>query len=354
MSWPRLALALAVGPLACTDDGAPAGHATDTSSSTQADDDPGADDDPSLDDEGTTSSTDPDGGNSTGDDTDEADGTTTGGGPFVLEVHTRITDDGRLALECNLPALFDACTEIDGAPCEDVDADGVTDAWEDIALDRLRPLQRLDEAEPLVDDDTAVLANVGRVVQVEDRFRLFVMLGYSQDYGSCGLTAHAGDSERVALDLEPWVDAGPGGVRVVGAYTAAHENTATDHGRVFTGNDLQELTYDIDDETAEPRWVVFPSSAKHGTYASVEICEAISQVPCLDEDCGPDGVDDPAAFDRLPAIVNAGEEAAPRITDLTDIGFPGDDAWAEQDFCGGQGGSGCSAPVREKLLVDPF
>ncbi len=353
MSWPRVALVVAVvAPFACTEEDAPAGDGSGTSSSTAADDDPSADDDPgtdvdpSADDDGTTSATDPD----TGDATDD----TTTGGPFVLEVHTRITDDGRLALECNLPSSFDACTAIEGAPCEDVDEDGLTDAWEDIALDRLRPLQRLDEAEPLVDDDTAVLANVGRVAPVADRFRLFVMLGYSQDYGSCGFTAHAGDSERVALDLEPWVDAGPGGVRVVGAYTAAHENTATDHGRVFTGNDLQELTYDIDDETADPRWVVFPSSAKHGTYGSAAICEAISQVPCFDEDCGPDGVDDPDAFDRLPPVVNAGEEAAPRVTDLTDIGFPGDDAWAEQDFCGGQGGTGCSAPVREKLLVDPF
>lgn len=344
MACPRVALALAVVvPLACADDDAPANDDTGTSSGTSADDDPSADDD------GTTGPIDPD----TTDASDDAD-TTTGTGPFALEVHTRLTEDGRLALECNLPPFVDACAEIEGAPCEDVDEDGLADAWEDVALDRLRPLQRFDEAEPLFDDDTAVLADVGRVAPARDRFRLYVMLGYSEDYGSCGFTAHSGDSERVALDLEPWADGGPGGVSVVGAYTAAHENTTTDHSRVFTGADLQELVFDLDDVTNEPRWVVFPSSAKHGTYASVPICEAISQVPCFDEDCGPDGVDDPAAFDLLPMVVNAGEEAAPRVTDLADIGFPGDDAWAEQDFCGGQGGTGCSAPVREKLLVDPF
>ena len=53
----------------------------------------------------------------------------------------------------------------------------------------------------------------------------------------------------------------------------------------------------LDPATAEPRWIVFPSADKHATYGSVEICEAISMIPCFDEDCGPDGVDDPAAFD---------------------------------------------------------
>ena len=106
--------------------------------------------------------------------------------------------------------------------------------------------------------------------------------------------------------------------------------------------------------TAEPRWVVFPSADKHATYATVEICEGISPVPCLDEDCGPDDVADPALFDVLPLSFNAGELAAPRLTDLTPAGFPGDDAWAEQDFCGGLGGTGCSSSVRSKLLVDPF
>ena len=46
--------------------------------------------------------------------------------------------------------------------------------------------------------------------------------------------------------------------------------------------------------------------------------------------------------------------AAPLTSFLTAIGFPGDDAWAMQDFCGGLGGTGCSSAVRDKLLVDPF
>lgn len=303
----------------------------------------------------------------TGDDTSTtAGGTGTGSSssstgttpdPFALDCHTAFARPQQLALVCNLPMTLAACRQLDAldVPCADVDRDGLTDAWEDLALDLLRPLRRLDEAESLVDDPAAVLADVGRVAPVGERVRLYVMLGYSKDYGSCGgITGHNGDSERVALDLQPDPTHGPGGVVVVGAYTAAHEGTANDHGQLFLGPDLAQLVFAADPVTADPRWVVFPSADKHATYASIPICEGISPIPCIDEDCGPDDVDDPAAYDRLPASANAGEEAAPRLGDLDSLGFPGDHAWADQDFCGGLGGTGCSSPVREKLLVDPF
>lgn len=285
----------------------------------------------------------------------EATGATTGGEPFVLDCHTEFTAEQRLALACNLPMSLIACQRLADAPCADVDLDGLTDAWEDVALDLLRPLRRLDEAEKLVDDPAVVLADVGRVAPVGERVRVFVMIGYSKDYGSCGgITGHNGDSERAVLDLQPDPSRGPGGVVVVGAYTAAHEGTVSDHGQVFTGDDLGTLVFAADTVTADPRWVVFPSADKHATYASVAICEGISPIPCIDEDCGPDDVDDPAAFDRLPQVANAGEEAAPRLTDLTALGFPGEDAWADREFCGGLGGTGCASSVRSKLLDDPF
>lgn len=296
------------------------------------------------------------GGDTTGESTGASTGST-GAAPFVLDCRTELTPALRLALVCNLPRTLADCAALPevGAPCEDVDGDGLTDAWEDLALARLRPLRRLDEEESLLDDPAAVLGDVGRVAPAGERVRVFVMLGYSLDYGSCGgFTGHPGDSERVALDLLPDMSRGPGGVVVDGAYTAAHEGTSNDHGAVYTGDALAQLVHDADPETGEPRWVVFPSADKHATYATVEICEDVSPIPCLDEDCGPDDVDDPGAYDRLPPIVNAGEEAAPRITELSAIGFPGEQAWADQDFCGGLGGDGCSSPVREKLLVDPF
>ncbi|NUP07013.1 MAG: hypothetical protein HOW73_13245 [Polyangiaceae bacterium] len=297
--------------------------------------------------------------------TDDAT-TTVGGAPttssggaggeasFELQAHTETDASPGLILRVNLPHDVASCRAIEGAPCEDLDADSIPDAWEAVLLDRLRPIQRFDEDEPLIDDETAVLGDVGRVFKEGSFVRAFIMLGYHKDYGSCGFTAHNGDSERVALELEPIPDAGAGDVRVRQAYTAAHEGTSEDHGRVFQGADLSQLVIALDTRTGEPRWVVFPSSAKHGTYATIDICEDVSSIPCFDEDCGPDGVMDPSMYDRLPPIVNAGEEAAPMVSDLSVIGFPGDDAWAVQDFCGGLGGSGCSDDVRNKLLNSPF
>lgn len=296
--------------------------------------------------------------------TSSADATTlastsdeTSGAPFEHEFHTLLTDGGVLALHSNLPPVVGACLALPAAdpPCDDLDADGLVDAWEDVVLERLRPLRRLDEAESAVDDPTAVLADVGRVALAADgSFRLMVMLGYSRDYGSCGFTAHDGDSERVVLGLVALPAEGEGGVVLDRAYTAAHEGTATDHGRTFVGDELTQLVITPDPETAQPRWVVFPSADKHATYATLAICEGISPIPCFDEDCGPDGVADPSLFDVLPVVANAGELRAPRLTDLSSLGFPGDDAWADQEFCGGLGGSGCSSSVRSKLLVDPF
>lgn len=289
--------------------------------------------------------------------TADPSGTDTSTSPFEHEFHTLLTDDGRLALHSNLPPAIEACLALPfvDPPCDDLDADGLVDAWEDVVLDRLRPLRRLDEAESAVEDPAAVLADVGRVTTAADgSFRVMVMLGYSYDYGSCGFTSHNGDSERVVLGLAPLPAEGEGGVVMDRAYTAAHEGTPTDHGRTFVGDELGQLVLTPDPATGQPRWVVFPSADKHATYATVEICEGISPIPCLDEDCGPDGVADPAAFDVLPAAWNAGEPETPRLTDLTRVGFPGDDAWADQDFCGGLGGTGCSSSVRSKLLVDPF
>ena len=253
----------------------------------------------------------------------------------------------------SLPRDIGGCPE--GAPCEDVDEDGLNDAWEDAALDRLRPLRRFDEAEPAVTDEDAGLADIGRVVPAGEGVHLYVMLGYARDYGSCGgFSGHDGDSERVAIAVADYPEGGPGGAVVEAVYTAAHEGTINDHGQVFDSDMLGGLVFTADPETAEPRWVVFPSAGKHATYATVAICEGISPLPCVDEDCAPDGVDDPEAFDRLPAAFNAGEPDAPRLTDLAPAGYPGDEAWVDQDFCGGQGPGTCSSSVLEKLTVDPF
>jgi len=274
--------------------------------------------------------------------------------PFALTAWTERRGDA-VALRTNLPRDPAACEGLPDAPCDDVDGDGLVDAWEDLVLERLRPSVTFDEAEPLFLDADAVLFAVGRVAPAEagEGIRAFVMIGYSEDYGRCGVSAHPGDSERVVLDLAP-VGGEPGDVEVVGLYTAAHEGTVTDHGTLLTGPALADADFPLDPFTGEPRWRVFASDGKHATYPTIQGCEDAEVVPCLDEDCAPDGVADPASFDRLPPIVNAGEDAFRRISALGPIGFPGDDAWTDQDFCGGGTRAGCASSVRSKLLVDPF
>ena len=288
--------------------------------------------------------------------TGDEGGGETGGEPFVLVVETRLEGDA-FVVDTNLPARVDACATLPelGAPCEDLDEDGLVDAWEDVMLDRLRPVQRMDEQEQLFDDPNFVLANVGRVVPFGPaNYHAYLMLGYTKDFGSCGVSSHNGDSERVAWRLEDHADGMAGAAIVRAVYTAAHEGTISDGGRIVEGGDMATLTYTSVYDAGEPRWVVFPSADKHASYPTLDACESVSIVPCLDEDCGPDGVGNVADFDRIPDFVNAGEEAAPRVTSLDAIGFPGDEAWADQDFCGGLGGTGCSSPVREKLLNNPF
>ena len=151
----------------------------------------------------------------------------------------------------------------------------------------------------------------------------------------------------------PLPDGGAGDWQIAKAYTAAHEGTANDKGRVFAGGDLGMLTFADDPAIGEPRWSVYSSANKHATYGSIAICEGVSFLPCFDEDCAPYGVE-PGPYTLLFDYVNAGEESAPMVSDLAVIGCAGEDAWADQKFCGGLGGTGCSSAVREKLLVNPF
>lgn len=280
--------------------------------------------------------------------------------PFELVVQTTLTSSGTLALHTNLPPATGDCLALDAAdpPCVDDDLDGLVDAWEELVLARMSPLLVLDEAEPALDDADWVLAGVGRVTVAADdpeRIRAFIMLGWSRDYGRCGVSAHDGDSERVALDLAPLAEGGAGGVVVVQAYTAAHEGTVLDHGHVFADDELAELETTGDPITGEPRWQVYVSEGKHATYGSVLRCESVSPIPCVDEDCAPDGVDDRSPYLRTLPVVNAGEPGATLVDDLAEIGFPDESAWADQPFCGGQGRGGtCSSAVREKLVNDPF
>ena len=275
---------------------------------------------------------------------------------FELEISVAVEGDG-IAFRSNLPARVEDCLELPFAavPCDDLDADGLVDRWEDSLLERTRPAIRFDESEQLVNDADAVTAMVARVYTPSPaRIHAYIMLGYHYDYGRCGLSFHNGDSERVAMSWIPLDGGGPGDVVLDAAYTAAHEGTITDHGRVFSGAELNQLVFPVDPGTGEPRWMVFSSDGKHATYGNAQLCEDAEWAPCLEEDCEADGVD-ALAYTLLMDGYNAGEPGVPLLTDLSGMGFPGEQAWVDQDFCGGLArGAGCASPVLEKLTTDPF
>ncbi|MBN2359841.1 MAG: hypothetical protein JXR83_10335 [Deltaproteobacteria bacterium] len=276
------------------------------------------------------------------------------GPPFAPTAATSLAADGRLALSSNVPARTDGCPESLGEVCADADGDDLVDAWEEMALELLRPRLRLDEGEDLLGDPAAVVAAIGHIYPTSLaplEVRALIVIGYSRDYGSClGISAHNGDTERVALRLVALT--APGDVVVSAAFTAAHDGAPLDHNRLLAGDELQEMEF-VDGESG-PRWLVYASEDKHASYVSVADCE-FSDIPCFDEDCSPDGVADPSAFELLPPVVNAGEPAAPLVEDLAALGFAGEDAWLDQPFCGGRTRGGiCAGSVRKKLTTDPF
>jgi len=271
------------------------------------------------------------------------------------EVSTALAG-GSLELVTDLPAAPADCA-VDRPPalCADDDGDGLVDEWEDVVLDRFRPFVRIDKGDPLHIDGEGRVASVGRVVPVvagdgSARIRLFLVLGYSRDYGRCTFGSHLGDSERVVLDLLPGAST-DGSARLIGAYTAAHEGSGRDTSRLFEGDEIAALEYADDPATGEPRWAVYSSRAKHATYATAALCEANgSWIFCGDEDCASGRSLDPPNELLMP-VVNAGEPDAPRAEEMMD-----EPVWEDVAFCGGLGhGDGsCASPLREKLLSDPF
>ena len=286
-----------------------------------------------------------------GEDTSEPEDTRD---PFMLEAWTEDTSPG-LQLYTNLPPAPEDCTRLRDAPCDDLDNDGLVDAWETVVLERLRPLVQLDEDEPMLEAPDGLLIHVARIWPITaEEVRVMIVLAYSEDYGRCGLTAHHGDSERVALTLTLQ----SGSAWVTAAYTAAHEGELNDQSTLYTGEDIGQMETTTDPETGDPRWLVYASEGKHATYSSVQHCEGASVIPCLEEDCAPDGVSDTARYDVLAEhAINAGEEASPLADDLTEFGMPGERIWAEQTFCGGLGRAheaDCSSGLLEKMRTDPL
>jgi hypothetical protein len=276
------------------------------------------------------------------------------------KVHVSRNADGALVLAAGMPARTSACPS-----CVDADGDGLVDAWEAIALDRLRPFVTFDEGEPMISNPKDVFASIGRVAPIGTSHVLVnILLLYTRDYGAQNplcfhSSAHDGDVEHVAIDLEI---TGPGLAVVRGMFTTGHEGTPDDQSRRWTGAALKTLSFMIDPANGEPRWQVFASRSKHATYATKSQCEnarmsSLLHAFCVDEDCAPDDVSHPERFTRLPKIVNGGEASHHLVDDLGPLGFPGEHAWGTQRFCGGldpQSRQDCPPPVGDKLAGNPF
>lgn len=282
------------------------------------------------------------------------DGNETSPEPFTLSFVVVESVVGGLKLTTNLPMYFSDCENlrVSELNCSDDDQDGLTDVWEDLVIEHFRPMLWMDEDEPFSTDPNGVFAQIARIAPTNEWVDLFIVLGWSEDYGRCGISAHPGDSERVALRLVPDVETGS--VSFYSVYTAAHEGEITDAGRIWSEAELTELDFIADPQSNLPRWIVYPSEGKHATYATIAHCESVSVIPCLEEDCGPDNTPDPNELLLFGPVINAGEEDYPRHDDLSVVGFPTESIWGEQDFCGGLGGQNCSSPIREKLRDNPF
>jgi hypothetical protein len=260
--------------------------------------------------------------------------------------------NGALELRTPLFPLAADCIQNGGGDCADLDVDALSDAWENEVLQRFRPKLIFDQNEGMFAEghEPVMVGRVGLVAVDPLEVHVFIPILYPRDYGACSITAHNGDSERVALHLKEEGDA----LVMVAAYTAAHEGAPSTQSQVRQGDELLELVYE-DDGQGQATWVVFPSRDKHATYATAEQCNGAIPIPCFNEECLPDDVPDPENYERLLPVHHAGEEIAPLITDLSILGFPGEDAWVDQKFCGGlERGITCAGAVQKKLTESPF
>jgi hypothetical protein len=224
-----------------------------------------------------------------------------------------------------------------------------------MALDRLRPAVRFHRDERLFRDPEAKVAAIGRIVPGPDGqlIHVFISLAYSRDYGRCSVGGHRGDTERVALQLQP-VPGSHTDVAVIAAYTAGHEGQFGDSSARYTGAALAELEFIPDRYTDGARWVVYASKGKHATFVSRRACRnaGLIKLWCLRETCQ----DEPRA-DRelLFPVLNAGELRAPMTRD-DELPFIGERLWIEQPFCGGlysRTGS-CTTSLVQKLTRNAF
>jgi hypothetical protein len=233
------------------------------------------------------------------------------------------------------------------AQADDGDGDGLDDALEDAVAAHFFPYVWFDSGENGGCTDPATDTNPGTAVarvrpHPADASKIAVSYAilYRRDCGDWWGGSHNGDVEPFTLTLAP-NGACQYGFGAHALKTIAHEGTAFEHvDQSMLGNacDWGRLA------GGSPQVArIYSAENKHGNYASLGSCE--------DGAAGNDHCSE--SFTRDYTVVNAGEDHARRVDELSGHQFPGEFAWTAQPFSGSLGsGGGDAGLVRDKLLND--
>jgi hypothetical protein len=167
---------------------------------------------------------------------------------------------------------------------------------------------------------------------------------YNRD---CGLNSHQGDAEAFLVTVRPQSGC-PLGYGFNSISTAAHRGEGSFKNTLFGDGECDIRRGALD---------VFVSAKKHGLFLSKDRCNHSMAGPLHLDRCdagytlggiGPDG------FERNSWLgMNAGEGdpvVVPLENDLSALGFPFDDIWDKDTFCGGSLGTDCGGSSPSKVL----
>jgi hypothetical protein len=242
-----------------------------------------------------------------------------------------------------------------GAACLDRDGDGLSDAWENVALEQLRPRLLLDADDRVFEtgDPVRVLSSI---VPLQRRGRDHVLFAhvvtFARDFGPPGLQrlvarGHAGDTEAFGMVFAVQPDGALQWVASVAKGHACATCTSTWHwhGQDFDTDGVPLLTVEQDKHGLWQR----RSACQHQAGFDCEADRVLRPIAINVGDAGVDGA--VALVDALDDVHPEGPHAALAGT------FPGEALWSPGRarvpgrFCGGHG-KGCTQKRSARLPGD--
>lgn len=251
----------------------------------------------------------------------------------------------RAALILPLAVLGMIGLSLGPAQAADGDGDGLDDGLEDAVAANFFPYVWFDGGEDCTDpanggNPGTAVARVRRHPADASKIAVTYVVLYRRDCGDWWGGGHNGDVEPFTLTLAP-NGACPYGYGAFALKTIAHQGTGFEHvdeamlgnacnwGRLAGGSPQVSRIYSAEN--------------KHGNYGSTGTCEdgALGNDHCSE------------SFLLNYNVVNAGEDAARRVDELSGHQFPGEYAWTDKAFSGSLGsGGGDAGTIRSKLLND--